>query len=337
MAPYIRFFHPLQRGRTLTSLSALLRPHEQAATPNVTYPQGNARFGRTTVGFILIAATALVVGCQRPAGAKAPASTTAASSATAPRAAVPSAAVPSATVPSAAVPSAAVPSATVPSAAVPSAAVPSMSDVARDKTDKGPNGHNFTDLYERFFGAWRHDPIRLFEIGIAGGGSLRLWNEYFDKASIFAIDIVDSKQYENARTRTFVADQSNRKQLAKAMADFGGEFDFMLDDGGHGMALQQTSLGFLFKYVKVGGYYVIEDLHTSLTNRYPGGGYGADPDGENTTLRMLERYIDGMPPKFTSKYLLPSESAYLDEHVESLVISFRHDREHSMVCLIRKR
>ena len=83
--------------------------------------------------------------------------------------------------------------------------------------------------------------------------------------------------------------------------------------------------------------YIIEDLHTSLVERYPGGGYGADPDGENTTLRMLERYIHGMPPKFTSKYLLPDERAYLDEHVESLVISFRHDKEHSMVCLIRKR
>ena len=212
-----------------------------------------------------------------------------------------------------------------------------MSEVARDKTDKGPNGHNFTDVYDRFLGAWRHDPIRIFEIGVASGGSLRLWNEYYEKASIFAIDIVDSKQYENARTRTFIASQSDRGQLAKAMAAFGGEFDFMLDDGGHGMAQQQISLGFLFKYVKSGGYYVIEDLHTSLTKKYVGGGYGAEPDGENTTLRMLERYTNGNPPKFESKYLLPDESAYLDQHVESLVISFRHDQEHSMVCLIRKR
>jgi hypothetical protein len=213
----------------------------------------------------------------------------------------------------------------------------SMSDIARGLTDKGPNGHNFTDIYERFLGAWRHDPIRIFEIGVASGGSLRLWNEYYEKASIFAIDVVDSKQYENARTKTFVADQSNREQLAKAMAAFTGEFDFILDDGGHGMKLQQTSLGFLFKYVKSGGYYVIEDLHTSLTERYPGGGYGADPDGENTTLRMLERYVHGQPPKFDSKYLLPQESAYLDKNVASLVISFRHDQEHSMVCLIQKR
>ena len=47
----------------------------------------------------------------------------------------------------------------------------------------------------------------------------------FDRASIYAIDIVDSKQYENARARTLIADQSNREQLVKAMAAFGGELE----------------------------------------------------------------------------------------------------------------
>jgi hypothetical protein len=277
--------------------------------PSLPLPRSRRLSPGSAIGWIGVWATALVVGCQKPAGTNARAG------------------------------AGGMPSTPLPSTAPPpsNAPLPNMGEIARELTDKGPWGHNFTDLYERFFGAWRHEPIRIFEIGIASGGSLRLWNAYFDKASIFAIDIVASKQYENARTRTFVADQSNRKQMAKAVAAFGGEFDFILDDGGHGVALQQISLGFLFKYVKVGGYYVIEDLHTSLVNRYPGGGYGADPDGENTTLRMLERYIHGMPPRFDSKYLLPEESAYLDEHVESMVTSFRHDREHSMVCLIRKR
>jgi hypothetical protein len=230
---------------------------------------------------------------------------------------------------------AAMPAATMPAATMPVATLPSMSEVARSKTDKGPNGHNFTDLYERFLGAWRHQPIRIFEIGIASGGSLRLWNEYFTKASIFAIDIDDSRKYENARTRTLVADQSDRQQLAKAMAAFGGEFDFILDDGGHRMEQQQISLGFLFKYVKSGGYYIIEDLHTSLPRRH-GYGYGTDSDGENTTLKMLERYIYGLPPSFESKYLLPEERAYLDEYVNTLVLQFRNDEEHSMTCIIKK-
>jgi hypothetical protein len=203
-------------------------------------------------------------------------------------------------------------------------------------TDKGPLKHNFTEVYESFFGKWRHRPIRIFEIGIATGASLRLWSEYFEKASIFAIDIEDGTKYENTRTRTFVANQSDRKQLAKAMEAFGGEFDFILDDGGHRMEQQQISLGFLFKYVKHGGYYVVEDMHTSLPKRH-GYGYGTDADGENTTLKMMERYMYGLPPSFESKYLLPEERAYLDQNVDSIVLSFRNDEAHSMTCLIRKR
>lgn len=259
---------------------------------------------RATLGVFVVLTTTLALGCQRPAGSRASSSPDASPSGDASPSKLP---------------------------------LLSMSDIARDLTDKGPIAHNFTDLYERFLGAWRHDPIRIFEIGIASGGSIRLWTAYYDKASIYAIDLVDSTKYENARTKTLIADQSNRKQLANAMSVFGGEFDFILDDGGHGMSLQQISLGALFKYVKSGGYYIIEDLHTSLTNKYVGGGYGADPDGENTTLRMLERYIHGYPPRFESKYLLPLERAYLEDFVESIVISFRHDMDLSMVAIIRKR
>ena len=43
---------------------------------------------------------------------------------------------------------------------------------AATSTDKGPGGHNYTELYERLFFPWKDEPITIFEIGIAGGGSL---------------------------------------------------------------------------------------------------------------------------------------------------------------------
>lgn len=282
------------------AMRALL-PLPDAGSVHVQEPPPGTSHPASSVVCVLVLAA---LGCQRPATPKAPAPQTPPS---------------------------------VPAAPSGGPSLPNMSDVAGDLTDKGPSGHLFTDIYERFLGGWRHDPIRIFEIGVASGGSLRLWNAYYDKASIFAIDIEDSKQYENARTKTLVADQSDRVALAKAMAAFGGEFDFILDDGGHRMEQQQISFGFLFKYVRAGGYYIIEDMHTSLTNKYVGGGYGAEPDGENTTLRMLERYIHREPPKLDSKYLLPSEVAYNQEHVDSVVISYRPDGDRSMVALIRKR
>ncbi|MGH9219619.1 MAG: hypothetical protein ACRD1W_09965, partial [Vicinamibacterales bacterium] len=61
---------------------------------------------------------------------------------------------------------------------------------AASSTDKGPGGHNYTELYERLFFPWKDQPIKIFEIGIAAGGSLEMWQAYFPQARIFAVDIV---------------------------------------------------------------------------------------------------------------------------------------------------
>src|SRR5687767_15859096 len=178
---------------------------------------------------------------------------------------------------------------------------------ASTATDKGPGGHNYTELYERLFFPWKDEPIRIFEIGIAGGGSLKMWESYFPQARIFAADILPKSEFDNARVKTLVADQANRDQLQAAIDTSGSDIHILIDDGGHTMEQQQVSLGFLFKHVRPGGYYVIEDVHTSLPALWQG--YGVEPGGRNTTLRMLENYVRSPVPKITSKYMRSDETA----------------------------
>jgi demethylmacrocin O-methyltransferase len=210
-----------------------------------------------------------------------------------------------------------------------------LTKAAGSKTDKGTAGHYYTEVYERFLFQWKDDPIRLFEIGIDKGGSLGMWYDYFPKAKIFAIDIEDRASMQNARTRTFIADQSKRDQLQRAIDKLGGDFEFILDDGGHTMEQQQVSLGFLFKFVKPGGYYILEDIHTSLPNRYPG--YGVEPDGGNSTLAMIEGYVRGAPSTFQSKYMLPEEMQYLNQQVEFANLNVRSNYSHSIMCIFKKK
>ena len=47
------------------------------------------------------------------------------------------------------------------------------------------------------------------------------------------------------------------------MQKTGGNFDIIIDDGGHSMPQQIISFLTLFPHVKSQGLYVIEDLHTS--------------------------------------------------------------------------
>jgi hypothetical protein len=203
------------------------------------------------------------------------------------------------------------------------------------KTDKGFPGHWYTENYERFLRPWKNEPVRIFEIGIADGGSLAMWQAYFPRASVYGVDINEAKRFENDRVKTCIADQSKRDQLKKCLDKFGGQFDLLIDDGGHSMEQQQVSFGFLFPYVKPGGFYSIEDLHTSMPNIYAD--FGVEPNEVNSTLTMIFKFIHSAPPKVESKYMLPGELAYLDAEVESTDLHLANNQGHSLMCIFKKR
>lgn len=206
---------------------------------------------------------------------------------------------------------------------------------AKGGTDKGFPGHGYTETYERFVAMWKNEPIRIFEIGIADGGSLSMWQTYFPFASIYGVDINEASRFENARVKTCIADQSKRDQLKNCLEKFGGQFDLLIDDGGHSMEQQQVSLGFLFPYVRRGGFYALEDMHTSMPNIYPG--FGVEANEVNTTLNMVFKFIHSAPPKFESKYMLPTELAYLDAEVETADLHLGNNANHSIMCVFKKR
>lgn len=66
-------------------------------------------------------------------------------------------------------------------------------------------------------------------------------------------------------------------------------FDVIVDDGGHTMKQQITSLMHLLSKVRSGGVYVIEDLETSYVAGY-GGGYGKN----STTIEFIKRLVDDL-------------------------------------------
>jgi hypothetical protein len=176
------------------------------------------------------------------------------------------------------------------------------------KTDKGSSNHRYTDVYEYFFFPVKNQVKKVFEIGVFRGASMKMFQDYFPNAQIYGIDIYDVSSLNSDRIHTFKADQSKRDQLQKCITAFGGDFDVIVDDGGHAMDQQQISFGFLFPYVKSGGYYIIEDLHTSLLE-----GYGVNNDGGNSTLTMVDRYI--RTGKIESDYLSPEEKRYLNQNL----------------------
>lgn len=203
-------------------------------------------------------------------------------------------------------------------------------------TDKNIEGHEFVRYYDRLFEPLRSDSIKFLEIGILNGVSHLMWKEYFSKADIYGIDIRDySIQSKGSGITTFRGDQSNRYDLERFIKLYGGGFDVILDDGGHAMDQQQISLGFLFQYIKPGGIFIIEDIHSSLPKFYPDSSFKVNSIGDNTTLFMIEWFIrTGL---INSKYMSKAEILYLQENIENVELNFRKNKNHSIMCIITKK
>jgi len=202
--------------------------------------------------------------------------------------------------------------------------------------DSGWTGwiHNYCDFYQAMLEPIRLSARRVMEIGVWHGASLKMWRDYFPEATVYGVDnwsqVPEAEKPKDLGDRIVVreANQANRVDLERVAAE-DGPFDLIVDDGSHVMEHQQVSLGCLFPHVRPGGYYILEDLHTSFLTGHPD--FGLESDGSNSTAKMIEALSDGKPAE--SKYMTSEELAYLNANVESCWMYGKK----SITSVIRKR
>ena len=131
---------------------------------------------------------------------------------------------------------------------------------------------HYFDIYERHFARFRDRPIKMLEIGVHGGGSLRMWRDYFAPGStIVGIDInPECKQHEGRDIDVHIGSQNDPDFLLE-VADKYGEFDILLDDGSHVNEHVITTFDTLYGRVASDGVYLVEDMHTSYWPKWGGG------------------------------------------------------------------
>ena len=128
---------------------------------------------------------------------------------------------------------------------------------------------HYFDIYDENFTKIRNKKITILEIGVFRGGSLRMWQNYFGpQINIIGIDIDPAcKQYENNNTKIYIGDQTNENFL-KSIFNENEKPDIIIDDGGHTSNQQISSFNFLFEELKLGGVYLVEDIHTSYAKEF---------------------------------------------------------------------
>jgi hypothetical protein len=180
------------------------------------------------------------------------------------------------------------------------------------KTDKA-HYHNFTLIYEQKLKHLKNNKISFLEIGIEDGYSLLMWNEYFKNAKLYGADILDKSFIDNDKIKTFIINQENENDLILLPKNL----DIILDDGGHTMLQQQKTLNILFNdHLKSGGYYILEDLHTSNSNYYLT--HGSNP--YNNTLKLLHDLKNKKLSENNQYHISLSEFNNLLNSIESIEI-----------------
>jgi len=128
------------------------------------------------------------------------------------------------------------------------------------KTDKSSNFHNYAEKYEQYFSKIKDEKLKILEIGIQNGYSLKTWEEYFPNSEVYGIDIVDCSHLDSNRIKTFICNQVDLDGL-NTINENHGPFDIIIDDGSHVSGHMSTTFNYLFPLLKPNGLYVVEDLH----------------------------------------------------------------------------
>ncbi len=156
-------------------------------------------------------------------------------------------------------------------------------------TDKALGHHAYTPLYARHLGRARSSIRSVLEIGIGGGNSLYMWRNYFPRATVYGLDVLEARLVGVPGVVAFRGDQSDPAALERLLENCEA-FDLIVDDGGHIGSHIITSFGALFPAVQPGGWYVIEDLEGAYSPDY-GGGPAGTPD---TAVALTKSLLDDL-------------------------------------------
>ncbi|KAL3418757.1 hard-surface induced protein [Phlyctema vagabunda] len=176
---------------------------------------------------------------------------------------------------------------------------PSFYEIAmKHGTDK-VRPHNYQYMYEPRLAPMRDQKLKMLEIGLGcdmsygPGASYYTWLEYFPNVDLYYIeyDAACAAAWANQTTDAtiYTGDQADVTFLQQFIVQSGGDFDIIIDDGGHTMNQQRVSLDILWEVVKPGGIYFIEDLDTSYLSQY-GGGLGRT----DTFMEDIKHILDDL-------------------------------------------
>lgn len=138
------------------------------------------------------------------------------------------------------------------------------------KSDKGMS-HNYIDgYYTNEFTSIRKNKLKILEIGVHRGPSMKLLRDWFVNSEITGVDPFGDGLPEGIADEirkmgdiTIIQDDGYTQRVLDMFED--NSLDYIIDDGPHTLASQIYSLNHWYKKLKPGGKLIVEDIQ-SLNN-----------------------------------------------------------------------
>ncbi len=174
---------------------------------------------------------------------------------------------------------------------------------------------NYFSMYEEILGPYRNKRVKVLEIGVLDGGSLALWKRYLGaKAKVIGVDVNPRAAEIKSRDFEILIGNQCSKKLWQELREVYGQFDLIIDDGGHTNRQQLLTLLYSIELIKDGGKLITEDVHCSYMK-----------DFGNPSRYSFVNFAFGVVNKINSRFFeipgsLISKAVYKVSFYESAVV-----------------
>jgi SAM-dependent methyltransferase len=138
-------------------------------------------------------------------------------------------------------------------------------------SDKCSDWHNYSLFYDFIFSQDKGKNLKIFEVGIYGGSSIRSWKEYFKNSHIYCGDINNEYFINEDRIKSYFCDQDNPESIKEMWENLDLKdiyFDIIIDDGKHEYLSNINFLENSYHKLKKGGIFIVEDLTESTFRKF---------------------------------------------------------------------
>ena len=178
--------------------------------------------------------------------------------------------------------------------------------------DKKIIAHGYAKIYEKYLKEHKDKNLNIIELGSFYGNASAAFYFYFKNSQIYSADInPDMYLYRSKRLKNFFTDTSSRASIEKNILSRNIKFDLIIEDASHMLKDQIVSLFILFKNLKSGGFFIVEEIDFPEKREDMRAGQEF-PDLKTILKKIVKK------ENFNSKYINENEKNYFLENFDTI-------------------